>query len=355
MDKNCALCCVKITTENDSKEHVIPNAIGGRRKVMGFICNQCNNQTGDAWDSELAKQLNPLSLLFRISRERGSPPPQEFITTSGASYVLDHKGAIIIPKPIFSKIESENGVSIDFTVRVEKELRQMLKGLKKKYPQIDEAEFLMKAKVKSRYLDDPMHFKLSIGGPGAGRSLVKSALAMVVDHGIPPEKCELAIKYLRGDDASVCFGYFHEEDLVLGRPEGIPIHCVHVKGLPETKQVLGYVEFFGIYRMIICLSETYDGEEFSSTYSINPMNSEEIRLDVKLEFSSEEIQEIYDYKKVARDKAVESVKKVMLTAMELSEDRERKRVVSSAVHHSFDNVGLKDGEQITQEHIVVKH
>ncbi|GAL13836.1 hypothetical protein JCM19233_4843 [Vibrio astriarenae] len=74
----CALCDVEITEKNDTKEHLIPNAIGGRKKVKGFICENCNNASGDDWESELAKQLNPLSLFFGISRERGEAPPQLF-------------------------------------------------------------------------------------------------------------------------------------------------------------------------------------------------------------------------------------------------------------------------------------
>jgi len=71
-NRKCALCDDDLTHENETLEHVIPNAIGGRKKISGFICVTCNNETGEHWDSELAKQLNPFSLLFSISRERGT-------------------------------------------------------------------------------------------------------------------------------------------------------------------------------------------------------------------------------------------------------------------------------------------
>ena len=75
----CALCDMEITEKNDTKEHLIPNAIGGRKKIKGFICNSCNKASGDNWDSELAKQLNPFSLFFGITRERGEAPSQLFV------------------------------------------------------------------------------------------------------------------------------------------------------------------------------------------------------------------------------------------------------------------------------------
>lgn len=37
----CALCDTEITIDNDTREHVIPNAIGGRKKISGFICENC--------------------------------------------------------------------------------------------------------------------------------------------------------------------------------------------------------------------------------------------------------------------------------------------------------------------------
>lgn len=52
--KECALCNSNITDKNDSNEHLIPNAIGGRKKITGFICSNCNSKSGEFWDAELA-------------------------------------------------------------------------------------------------------------------------------------------------------------------------------------------------------------------------------------------------------------------------------------------------------------
>ncbi|MDE0534360.1 MAG: hypothetical protein OXI01_23350 [Albidovulum sp.] len=34
----CALCGTSLKDENTSKEHVIPNALSGRKTVRNFIC-----------------------------------------------------------------------------------------------------------------------------------------------------------------------------------------------------------------------------------------------------------------------------------------------------------------------------
>ena len=57
MTKLCALCQTPLTKANRTKEHIIPNAIGGRKKVRNFICKRCNDETGEKWNSALTRQL----------------------------------------------------------------------------------------------------------------------------------------------------------------------------------------------------------------------------------------------------------------------------------------------------------
>tara|TARA_R100001460_G_scaffold44235_5_gene80973 strand:+ start:155 stop:577 length:423 start_codon:yes stop_codon:yes gene_type:complete len=112
LEKRCLLCEEFISTEIDSREHLIPNSIGGRKKVSGFLCVSCNSKSGDSWDSALAHQMNPLSLFFRISRERGDAPSQKFQTTSGREWVLNADGSLDLPKPIFKEQKNDAGVEI---------------------------------------------------------------------------------------------------------------------------------------------------------------------------------------------------------------------------------------------------
>jgi hypothetical protein len=69
MYSKCAICHCDLTKGRDSSEHVIPNAIGGRLKVRGFLCVECNSETGTKWDAVLAKQLNALCILLGVERE----------------------------------------------------------------------------------------------------------------------------------------------------------------------------------------------------------------------------------------------------------------------------------------------
>lgn len=349
----CALCDVAITDDNDSKEHLIPNAIGGRKKIKGFICRDCNNSSGDDWESELAKQLNPLSLFFSISRERGDVPSQVFETTGGDKLKLNVDGCMDIEKPIYSEkpLESGAGVQIQIRARSIPEAKRMLQGVKRKYPQVDLNELLDNAKSQSTYCSDMLNFNFSFGGHEAGRSIVKSALALAVSSGIPAESCIEAMSYLKNEESEACFGYFYESDLIKNRPEGIPLHCVSIKGCRETQRVIGYVEYFGVQRVVLCLADSYEGEEISSTYSINPITGEELNLVVELNLSSSEIREAYDYKKIPRGSVEDAFGKVIPAGMKASFEKEKDRVLNNAVKYAFENCGAKEGEMLMPEHV----
>ncbi|WP_273181329.1 MULTISPECIES: HNH endonuclease [Methylophaga] len=116
LEKHCLLCDELISTEIDSREHLIPNSIGGKKKVSGFLCVNCNSKSGDSWDSALARQMNPLSLFFRINRDRGNVFSQKFQTLNGA-LMLNGDGPMDLPKPVFKDNKNDKGVEIDIFAR----------------------------------------------------------------------------------------------------------------------------------------------------------------------------------------------------------------------------------------------
>lgn len=350
---NCALCDIIITNENDTKEHIVPNAIGGRKKIKGFICRACNSTSGDSWDKELAKQLNPLSLFFGIKRERGSTPSQVFETTAGDKLKLHANGSMSNESPVFLENVLDDGIStrINIQARDMKEAKNMLKGVKKKYPKFDIEDTFNKLEIQSSYCSDMLRMNFSMGGAEAGRSIVKSALALAVYSGIPIESCIEATSYLNNEDSEACFGYFYESDLVKNRPQDTPIHCVSVKGCDKSNQVIAYVEYFGVQRMVLGLGTNYTGEAISNTYSINPITGEELELTVELNLTYDEIHEAYEYKKIPIGSVERACEKVIPAGMRASYEKEQNRVVDKALQNAFENCGAKEGEMLMSENI----
>ena len=289
----CALCGTSLTGENASREHVFPNAIGGRKSVGNFLCVTCNSKTGSEWDDELVRQFKPLCTMLNVTRARGRNRQFVVESVSGRRLAIKSDGSMTIEKPRFEAQELDGKTVVKIQARTMRELRSMLSGLKKKHPQIDVDEVVRRAERKQEYSSEPYEISLNVGGPLAGRSMIKSCLAMVYDAGFDIGHCEEAERYLlKGGER--CFGFYTKRNPVRNRPEKTFFHCVHVRGDPERRQILAYVEYFGWLRFVACLSRNYEGCAFSHCYAVDPVSGKELDLDIVLEIAPADLAEIYD-------------------------------------------------------------
>ncbi|WP_350433097.1 HNH endonuclease [Shewanella sp. H8] len=347
----CALCDDLITAKNDSNEHVLPNSIGGFKTVNGFICDPCNKKSGDKWESALARQLNPLSVFFSIKRDRKNPPPTRVQSKSGKSYDLHHDGKLTLAEHSYSTISNELGVDINIEAKTTKQAKQLIQRAKSEYPSIDIEPLLEQVSMIRTYDDDPIDINLSIGGHDVGRSIVKSALSLAVEAGVSHLSCEHAISYLKNPDNGACYGFYYIKDIIVNRPTSVPLHCVYVIGKPETRQILGYVELFGIYKMVLSLSSSYKGDHFENMYAINPMTGKQLQLDCKLELSPQDIEDAYNYKAYTVEKHIEAVNKVIPTGQQKAFENELARVIEQAYEQVKNNWIVKEGEEPTLEQL----
>lgn len=348
---NCAICNELIDNENDSKEHVIIEAIGGRLVVTGFICKCCNNETGRTWDAKLASQLHPLSLIFGVERHRGSTPTLAITTTAGEKLTIRPEGGFVPSKPSFSEELTHDGIKIQITARSIDEAKRMLAGIKRKYPNTDVDRILAEARVLSEYPKGMVHHQIELGGELSGRSIVKSALALAYRTGISVNACSDAVDYLRIPSGVPCFGYYYATDLVSDRPVEVPLHCVGVEANPDTGLILGYAEYFGVQRIVVCLGRNYKGDRVQGCYAIDPRSGEQLGLSISLSFNEAEISAIYEYKMIPDGAVQEAFAKVMPTALKKQFHAERDRVIGEATEYAFANCGAKPGEVLTGEHI----
>ena len=279
--KQCWICECAITKENDSREHVIPGAIGGRKVVTGFICRACNSRTGTAWDAVLSEQLHGIGLLFNISRQRGSVPSMRVTTAMCEPLIFQPGNRLLIPPGQENVRNPDGSISIRMNDITVERIRKRLDGLKERYQKrFPKGRFTREDITHENiWIESPIDLKLEIGGADFDKSLVKSALALACSIDIGIDDAMMAVNYLRdnraGQDGRVCqVCYTH--DLVRDRPGGLPLHCVFVVGDPNTRTLLAYVEVYGMVRRIICLSDRYEGGSKAVSYAINPITGEDV-------------------------------------------------------------------------------
>lgn len=344
----CALCTALLTPENDSREHLILNALGGRRAVKGFICDPCNNTSGHAWDAVLAKQLNAFSLFFHITRQDGIPPAQVLPTASGGSIRVTYDG-LEMPKPIVTITPNGPGASIQVTARTMGEARKIVTDLKRKYPSIDIEKTLASATPSYSYLDEPVMMNVAIGGPDAGRSIVKSVLGLAVASGVVASDCKEAQRYLAtGNDA--CFGYINDVDLLRGRPAGTVIHCVAID-TTDDGLLLGYLELFSTFRMVVCLDSKYRGEPVRAAYAIDPVTGMELDVSLRLPFTRDDLIDIYEYRRIQDGAVAHALDDIIPNALRRQFERETETVIDRAMDQAWRKLDLTPGTMLTPEHI----
>lgn len=347
-DSRCALCGILILEENASREHVFPNAIGGRKKIRNFLCSACNSRTGHEWDNELVEQLRPLCTMLNVSREHGENRPFNVETVGGRELTLKHDGSMTIAGPRFEKEEVDGSTAVKIQARTMHELRKMLAGLKKGHPEMDVDELTKQAEWVQQYVNEAYAVPLNVGGLVAGRSMIKSCLAMIYDAGLEIGHCEEAERFLL-NGGPPCFQFYTERDVVRHRPEKTFFHCVHVRGDPERRQLIAYVEYFGSWRYVARLSRNYDGHAFSHCYAVDPLSGKEVDLDVVLEIEPADYEEVNEGGEVDFSEVVSNLKVLFGVWREMVVERARTEAIDDAIEFAWETCGIEEGEILSEE------
>ena len=348
----CAYCGGDIAATDDSEEHVIPAAIGGRRTVRGLLHGLCNNRAGHTWDAALEKQLRPLALHFGVKRQRGQTLRMAVTTTAGEAFLLGPGGALDMARPEITRTATPHGENIQVVAGSMGMARQVLEGERRKNPAIDVEATLATAQVRRSYAQGVVRLDLGFGGELAGRSLVKSALALAHDAGLSVDQCGDALTYLRQADGEPCFGYYYTADLVGGRRPDVPLHCVAIEANPRAGLILGYVEYFGTHRAVVCLGRSYTGDAVKSVYALDPRMGDALELTVRLDFDASDIAAIYNYEMDVPTGRQEAFGNVFGPVLRAHQEAERDRVIKDAFDFAWVNCGAVENQVLTPEHLM---
>jgi hypothetical protein len=279
----CWLCPRTLEGENVTGEHVIPSAIGGHKEVFKFICRTCNSNRGSNWEAEVARQFLWFSSTVAVKRGRGGKHPDLKVQTASGEKLRLQSDTVLVPdEPVVDVRDLGDKLQITIRTNNTKTAENLINKVARDHPSFDVQKALREMSSEDSYLDSPLALSFRYGGPDAGRSMVKSCLALLSDAGARPEDCRRALKYLEdpSPDAPPPFWIFFNEDLVTDRPQDHLFHCVSVVGQPEHGRILGYVEYFNFARILVQIGEGYQGEAFQATYAIDPVDARALEINV---------------------------------------------------------------------------
>ena len=348
MTKHCALCQTPLSDANRSKEHILPNAIGGRKTIKTFICRSCNSWTGEKWDSALVSQLQTFCTMLDISRAKGTNQPLNVETVSGRQLTW-HPDGLLTPKNArFEKRSVDGKTRVNIQARTMHDARRMLTDFARGRSDVNVEQLLSQTSPKQEYLEEPIQMSHTFGGILAGRSTIKSCLALAYEAGLTIDDCKNA-KDCLVSDGELCFGYYNASDPIRNRPQDVPLHCVYISADPESNQVLGYIEYFGFQKMAVCLSSNYHGPPRELSYAINPLTGEEIDIEVVLHLTPGDIREIYDYKRWDYERAKADLASALSVWRGIDRDRVITHAVDDAIEYACSQMGIQDGDELSDD------
>ncbi len=271
----CYVCKKEITEKSSTEEHILLNSIGGKLKSSNLICKSCNSIFGSDVDSELSKQLNFLSSILMIKRDRGNPPPVLMDKKStGEQYFVDHKGKPTIKNPVVEQNPVGDNINIKIHARSMKEARDILNGLKGKYGNIDVDNILEKAKVVQEPIDEMLEIKLCIGGKESMPAILKMAINYYVEKTQDPDSIQSAIDDLKNNNSQKVEPVIFANRLYDLEPNEVT-HSIFLCGSRESNKLYAIIELFNTVQFLVKLANDFVGDTINVLYVFDVLSREE--------------------------------------------------------------------------------
>lgn len=274
--------------------------------------------------------------MLDIKRDRGTPQPidAERVDT-GEKIHLSPGGKPVIVKPEIEVTEDE----IYFEARDLRQAREVLNGLKRKYPEFAELDVeatLKQAEKKSSYLDSDVKFRTPIEGDKAFRSVCKTAINFYIFSGGNRDYITHLIPYIKdGNGGNYVWHYYPDDN---NTPDNIQdrgvLHTIFIRGDAKQNLLYSVIEFFSTFKFIVLLSGKYTGEEVNYSYSFDVMKRVELERDIYTEISKMQMLKILQ-DEVPLNQIQKSVDKLYQFIVEKQRSDEINRLTEKAISNSL--------------------
>ncbi len=336
---------------NKSLEHIFPNGIGGTLTSRDLICRQCNSGFGMEIDKELVNQLNHIANMLNIDRDRGVPQnikPEHI--DGNTDYLLAPGGKPVLSKPKIEQKKEGQEIKISISARSISEAREILKGLKKKYPKIDVEEVLKQAESKQEYLKDYLRFNFSIGGIKTFSAVAKIAYNYL-KYKYPNISFNSSniVKYIKGEltDKDLVWFYYKDGEFIDKQPSEV-LHSIVITG-KRNSHLYAYVELFNAYKFVVLLSDNYIGDDFVESYCFDVINRNAVTKRLVINIPLKEIKDIFQQKPRCDNSLKNEYEKLLSTISIKQANEHNSELIERAMKKSI--MKYPEGTVITEQMI----
>jgi len=175
--------CDDDLTDDTKPEHILLNALGGRKTTRFVDCSACNNKFGGTIDAEIGKQVEVLRNMLQLDSGTGGAPPMLRKIQSGQDTinVLSDGTPELVAKPFTVRNQEDGSFEVQITTKSVQELARYIPHIAAQIGCSEEQVLEMLKSATGSYVErrpDTVHHPLGFGGPLAIRSAAKSALVL---------------------------------------------------------------------------------------------------------------------------------------------------------------------------------
>lgn len=260
----CIFCNTPITKKNKSEEHIIPENIGGKLKSKNIICANCNNQFGRILDGVLLDKFLAIDTYLNLKKKRKRSKKLKG-TYEGKTYILPSSGP---PEKIPEKIGHDRYV---FTS--EDSARDHLKKYAKRQEKIgkiiDIEKTIKNAKREKITFEEPIMIVAEGDSDKIWRCCAKIVYEFLfyVFRSYKPSN-EKFKELIRGNldtkDYPICLGNINY--IPISRDPDHLHHTIIIEGRQKDNILIGYLEVYGAFFVLMILDEKYKGQDCITGY-----------------------------------------------------------------------------------------
>lgn len=299
--KHCYLCQRELTQRNSSKEHIIPNALGGKLTAR-ILCHDCNNKLGSSCDALLAKSLEFFANRVNHSRSHGKVQPFELKLNGHPLKALPGGG--FKSNPSIEKIDDKHIRIVAYGDDIESATDKIFSNLLKK-EKISQQKYLeLKQSIQKqiKVINNPcLEGEVQFNHVWLG--LLKIAINYALTQGISRTALDKAINVLvSGNEAKATpiVNFYYSNEL-FPSIKGAICHMIHLIGDPETKSLYCLISLYGVLQSIVLLSSQYVGKAINTSYVYDVWNEKEVFVQSTRCLTENELNEAFANKSFNHD------------------------------------------------------
>ncbi|MGE1103417.1 HNH endonuclease [Peribacillus simplex] len=341
---HCYVCANELTKENETKEHIILNALGGKLKSKKLICRSCNSKFGSQIDDKLSNQLGPIATLLNVKRDSGKP--QNVKGKQGTRDILMEPGGKMKLSRAYHEID---GNVFHIEAPSINEAKKVLLGLKKKFPQIDIDKAMEEAESKS---DNKIKatFNIYFGGIDIARAYCKMAVNFYIHHGGSSNDIQHLLPFIEGKQEEADVYYFYPKTEVFYKGEEEIFHSIILRGDKLRKQLYVFIELFNEFKMVVFLSRDYHGEKIYESYHHNIVKNEVIEFETQFVITPKELKKSVS-KALDEVKFLERMKYLFQQIEKVNLNRKLDDIMYTSMEELKQKFPQEENEYITEEMI----